>query len=241
MKREKRGRNGSPALVPSVADGFTLIELLVVVAIIAILAAMLLPALSKARAKARQAACISNLKQLGLAFMIYTQDNEEYFPLCRATGNVFWSNAVASYLSSYRDAPSSVSYLNSKVFFCPETLTYKENQRHRLYTYGYNLYALGRTYTGHPQPYVKLTQVKKPSLQLLLCDDRDPSAKQRSCYQTACGSAGSSSIGLPYGWHTGRVNVLYVDGHVDSVNGDWLNDFTEDQILNSTPWNYNLQ
>lgn len=78
MDGSPRGASDSRDHSPSA--GFTLIELLVVIAIIAILAAILFPVFSQAREKARQAACMSNLKQIGTAFVMYEQDYDERLP-----------------------------------------------------------------------------------------------------------------------------------------------------------------
>src|SRR5580693_3758166 len=90
--------------------GFTLIELLVVIAVIAILAAILFPVFAQAREKARQTACLSNMRQMGLAVQMYTQDFDECLPLAASatdTGFLNWHHFVNPYVK------------NQQVWVCP--------------------------------------------------------------------------------------------------------------------------
>lgn len=133
--------------------GFTLIELLVVIAIIAILAAMLLPALGRAKQRAWATACLSNVKQIGVASRMYVDDNADALPRSAHQG-ASWVGTLQPYCAG------------TSLWRCPRD----ENQT-RLYSYALNDYLLPPSVAGEAD-YSKTTQVPSPVETLWLgeCD-----------------------------------------------------------------------
>ena len=201
-------------------NGFTLIELLVVIAIIAILAAILFPVFAKAREKARQSSCLSNIKQVTLGIMQYAQDYDERYPIgqANATPPYFWPMGVAPYLK------------NTQILVCPSRSSSTATTATYLVGEGYPTAASGRfaefphyginnlvSYSGGA---VAMGSVQAPAETVLLAE---------SNWYTYNGAAGENDyrngvwqVAMPNytaltGWYTyphndGR-NIALADGH----------------------------
>jgi prepilin-type N-terminal cleavage/methylation domain-containing protein/prepilin-type processing-associated H-X9-DG protein len=163
-------------------NAFTLIELLVVIAIIAILAAILFPVFAQARSKARQATCLSNEKQLGVAILMYSQDYDETFPLANYTlnddtsgnSNTTWLFTVDPYVKS--SMPQQVGQAGSRsVFVCPEFSKTGRTDRPSL-SYTANRNIMGTLALNIPVelhlPSATLAKPQYPSQLVLLAENR---------------------------------------------------------------------
>jgi prepilin-type N-terminal cleavage/methylation domain-containing protein/prepilin-type processing-associated H-X9-DG protein len=104
-------------------SGFTLIELLVVIAIIAILASMLLPALARAKAQAKGAICLNNLRQMALATRFYADDNRDHVPPVIGQVGEYWFHEIAPYMgdAAYKSNPIAHAEGIMKIIICPST------------------------------------------------------------------------------------------------------------------------
>ncbi len=190
-------------------DCFTLIELLVVIAIIAILAAMLLPALSRAREKARSINCVSNQKQIALACMMYADDNREILPRhCYQPGisgsNNSWQRQIYSYVNS------------PQTFYCPSGDQTGRNLTFYCVGYTYNLsrYANGTTVGCTEQP---LARILKPSSLMMHTDSVDGANAIAWCgywYRNTDTPDPSNIAAIGLGRHNNGSNLAYADGHV---------------------------
>ena len=171
--------------------GFTLIELLVVIAIIAILAAILFPVFAKAREKARQSSCLSNVKQLALAQMQYIQDYDECLPYSQYENGKYWYQVMEPYLK------------NTQILYCPSLNTqnpgYGRCQQHLPYRsiYSAMVYSIG--------------EIKRPA-EVVMFLDSYPTAGWNTMY-TYCPICSPTLTNSIADRHNEGANVAFHDGH----------------------------
>lgn len=193
--------------------GFTLIELLVVIAIIAVLMAILLPALSSAKERGRQVACVGNLRQIGIGTFGYIGDFNEYIP---PNGNPTWAYNTYK-CTSWDTYLLRGSYANEKSCFCPYALPYKYET---LYTYGWS----GRAMASM-NFFTKITRLEAPSRPqnyVLAADSSCTSYASRKqlwiFYYAPLGTIPTTNEFCIYTRHLKKASCVFADGHASPMS-----------------------
>ncbi len=220
--------------------GFTLIELLVVVAIIAILAGMLLPALSKAKDKAHAIACMNNLRQLSLAWMLYYEDNDDVLPpnKSRQAGGSWVSTEDSWIVGDVKNDVSTVNIQNgvlfpyassAKIYRCPADKRYVEingKKIQRVFNLGMswhlNGWSNGRK-IHEPGGYhlSKASQIKQPARVLVFIDEQEFVNINGHFAFNPRFNHSDQWISSPADRHTQGLYLSFADGHAEYWRWKW--------------------